>query len=75
MQRNPVAVRSLITPGHIGVSQLWRLPITVRLHLAENRFRLAEVLLGTAESGRHEDLFTIDASASLSAREARWFTN
>ena len=47
----------------------------LRLHLAENRFRLAEILLRTEESGQCEDLLTIDAPANLADREPEWFTN
>ena len=47
----------------------------LRLHLAENRFRLAEILHRTGESGQCEDLLTIDAPADLSDRDPGWFTN
>jgi hypothetical protein len=47
----------------------------LRLHLAETRFLLAEILLRTRESGQCEDLLTIDAPADLSDREPGWFAN
>ena len=47
----------------------------LRLHLAETRFRLAEILLRTGESGQCEDLLTIDGPADMSNREPGWFTN
>jgi hypothetical protein len=47
----------------------------LRLHLAESRFRLAEILLRTAESGQCEDLLSIDAPADLADRDPEWFTN
>ena len=47
----------------------------LRLHLVETRFRLAEILLRTGESGQCEDLLTIDAPADLSDREPGWFAN
>ena len=47
----------------------------LRLHLAENRFRLTEILLRTGESGRCEDLLTIDAPADMSDRDPEWFTS
>jgi hypothetical protein len=47
----------------------------LRLHLAETRFRLAEILLRTEESGQCDDLLTIDAPADLADREPGWFTN
>ena len=46
----------------------------LRLHLAETRFWLAEILLRTEESGQCEDLLIIDAPADLSDREPGWFT-
>ena len=46
----------------------------LRLHLAETRFRLAEILLRTGESGQCEDLLTIDAPADLADCEPGWFT-
>jgi hypothetical protein len=45
----------------------------LRLHLAETRFRLVEILLRTEESGRCEDLLTIDAPANLADREPQGF--
>jgi hypothetical protein len=47
----------------------------LRLHLAETRFRLSEILLRTGESGQCKDLVTIDTPADLSDREPGWFTN
>jgi hypothetical protein len=46
----------------------------LRLHLAEVRFRLAEIVARTGESGQCEDLLTVEEPAALSNREASWFT-
>jgi hypothetical protein len=46
----------------------------LRLQLAENRFRLTEILLRTEGSGRCEDLLTIDAPPAMSDRDPEWFT-
>ena len=47
----------------------------LRLHLAENRFRLAEILLRTEGSGRCEDLLAIDTPPDMSDRDPGWFAN
>jgi hypothetical protein len=47
----------------------------LRLHLAETRFRLAEILLRTGESGQCEDLLAIDTPSDLADREPGWFTS
>ena len=47
----------------------------LRLHLAETRFRLSEILQRTKESGQCQDLLTIDAPADMSSRDPEWFTN
>lgn len=46
----------------------------LRLHLAENRFRLTEILLRTGESGQCKDLLTINSPADMSDRDPEWFT-
>ena len=50
-------------------------PPEQRDYLAESRFRLAEILLRTGESGQCEDLLAIDAPADLADREPGWFTS
>jgi hypothetical protein len=47
----------------------------LRLHLAENRFRLTEILVRTGETGQCEDLLTIDVPADMSDRDPEWFIN
>jgi hypothetical protein len=47
----------------------------LRLHLAENHFRLTEILMRTTEIGKCEDLLTIDGAADISDRELEWFTS
>jgi hypothetical protein len=46
----------------------------LRLQLAENRFRLTEILLRVEGAGRCDDLLTIDGPADMSNREPEWFT-
>jgi hypothetical protein len=46
----------------------------LRLQLAENRFRLAEILTRNGESGRCEDLLPIEAPADISTQDPEWFT-
>jgi hypothetical protein len=46
----------------------------LRLQLAENRFRLTEILSRIEGSGQCEDLLTIDAPADVSDRGPEWFT-
>jgi hypothetical protein len=46
----------------------------LRLHLAETRFRLTEIQARTVQSGRCEDLLTIEDPADISARDPEWFT-
>ena len=47
----------------------------LRLHLAENRFRLTEILRRTRESGQCKDLLTVETPADLSDRDLEWFTS
>ena len=47
----------------------------LRLHLAENRFRLTEILMRTKEAGHCQDLLTIEAPADMSNHDPEWFTN
>jgi hypothetical protein len=47
----------------------------LRLHLAETRFRMAEILTRTGESGRCEDLLAVGAPADISDQDPEWFTN
>ena len=46
----------------------------LRLQLAENRFRLAEILARVNESGTCADLLTVDEPTDISARDPGWFT-
>lgn len=47
----------------------------LRLHLAENYFRLTKILMRTTERSKCEDLLTIDGPADISDRELEWFTS
>ena len=46
----------------------------LRLQLAENRFRLTEILMRIEGSGQCDDLLTIDDPADMSDRSPEWFT-